>query len=91
MIVMLNDAQKSVDVGIGKGFKPLFVTDTFNGSENFMASYTVFKLLGEAMVQFTERLLKTSATKTFKGLRTAINPSKGIETAKTSKNEVPEN
>ena len=86
---MLNDAQKSVDIDVSKGFKSLFVTNKFDGSEDFMVSDAVLDLVGEAMVEFRERLLKTTP-KTFKELMKTITPPKGVKTAKPSKNEAPE-
>lgn len=43
-MMMLNDAQKSVDNDDSKSFKSLFVTNKFYGSKNFMVSDAVIKL-----------------------------------------------
>ena len=61
MIVMLNYAQKSVDIDVSKGFW-IFICyiNKFDGLGNFMVSDAVLNLVGEAMVEFRERLLKTS-------------------------------
>ena len=89
-IVMLNDAQKSVDIDVSKGFKSLFVTNKFDGSEDFMVSDAVLDLVGEAMVEFRERLLKTTPPKTIKELMKTITPPKVVKTDKPSKNVAPE-
>ena len=44
IMMMLNDAQKSVDNDDSKSFKSLFVTNKFYGSKNFMVSDAVIKL-----------------------------------------------
>ena len=90
MMVMLNDTQKSVDIDVSKGFKSLFLTNKFDGSEDFMVSDAVLDLVGKAMVGFRERLLKTTPPKTIKELIKTITPPKGVKTAKPSKNEAPE-
>ena len=55
-----------------------------------MVSDAVLDLVGEAMVEFRERLLKTTPPKTIKELMKTITPPKGVKTAKPSKNEAPE-
>ena len=79
-MVMLND------IGVSKGFKSLFVTNKFYGSDDFMVSDAVLDLVGEAIVEFREKLLKTTP-KTIKELMKTITPPNA---AKLSKNEAPE-
>ena len=86
---MLNDAQKSVDIDVSKGFKSLFVVNKFNGSEDFMIFDVVFNLDSETIVEFRKILLKTTPYQTIKELMRTITQPKGVKTAKRSKNEAP--
>ena len=86
---MLNDAQKSVDIDVSKGFKSLFVINKFNGSKDFMIFDVVFNLDGETIVEFRKVLLKTTPYQTIKELMRTITQPKGVKTAKPSKNEAP--
>lgn len=78
------DVQKSVDAGVGKSFKSLFVIyNNFDGLEDFIVLDGVFNLVGEAMVEFIEILLKTTPSKTIKELMRMITQPKGVKTAKS--------
>ena len=80
------DVQKSVDAGVSKNFKSLFVIyNNFDGSEDFMVLGGVFNLVGEAMVEFIEILLETTPSKTIKELMRMITQPKGVKTAKPSR------
>ena len=50
----------------------------------------VLNLVGEAMVEFRESLLKTAPPKLMKELIKTIIPPKGVKTAKPSKYDAPE-
>ena len=90
MMKMLNDAHNLIDFDIGKGFKSLFVTNDFDGSEDYMVCDAIQELVGERMVEFREKLLKSTPPKTIKELMKSIKPPKGVKTKKLpSANEIP--
>ena len=89
-MVRINDAQKSAHIDVIKSFKSLIITNKFDRSEDFTVSDAVFSLVGEAMVEFRERLLKTTP-RTIKELMKTITPPKGVKAAKLWKSNVPEN
>ena len=52
MIQMLLGDQKETDVDFNAVFKGLFVTNVFDGSEDFLVSDKLFSLIGDDMLEY---------------------------------------
>ena len=60
-------------------FKSLFVTNAFNGSEDYLVSDKIMKLIGEEMIEFREKLMEKEPPSTLNELLKTITPPKGIK------------
>ena len=67
-----------VKIDAKRSFKRLFVTNAFDGSEDYLVSDKLFKLIGPQMIQFREELMKEKSTKDLEVLLKSITPPKGI-------------
>ena len=77
MMKMLNNAIKSVNIDCADGFKSLFVTNNFDGSEDFLVSDKIYNLVSTEMVKLREDLLNSVPPKNVKELMKTITPPKG--------------
>ena len=84
MMVMLADSWDSLTMDPVKCLKNNFVGNVFDGSEDFMVSYELFKIVGAEMVEFREALLKTTAPTTVEKLMKTITPPKGVRIRESS-------
>ena len=62
-----------------RAFKTLFVTNAFDGSEDYLVSDKLFQLVVPQLLEFREKLMKKSKSpKSFQELLRQIIPPKGI-------------
>ena len=59
VIRMAIAAWQKITVDCAWAFKTNFVTNSFNGSEDYMDSDKIFYIVGDEMLKFREKLLKT--------------------------------
>ena len=77
MIRMLYESNVSLEKDYAKEFKSLWVTNVSDGSENYLVSERVYKLVGTRMNDFRNQLMKTASPKNLKQLLKIITPPKG--------------
>ena len=82
MMKMLNNA-------IADAFKSVFVSNNFDGSEDFLLSDKIYNLVGTEMVKFKEDSLNSVPPKNVKELMKTITPPKGVKRRMPSKGEHP--
>ena len=80
MMRMLDVAWKSVlgRVDVDDRFKALWVTNNFDGSEDFLVSQKIMDLVGTEMIEYRKRLMEKESPKTLKQLISKIRPPKGV-------------
>ena len=61
-----------------RAFKQDFVTNAFNGSEDFLVSDRIFRLVDEDIIKFRKELLSKPPTKSLKDVVKNLIPPKGI-------------
>ena len=61
-----------------RAFKQNFVTNTFNGFEDFLVSDRIFRLVGEDMIKFRKKLLSKPPPKSLKDVVKNLILTKGI-------------
>ena len=79
MIRMLYESNVSLEKDYAKEFKSLWVTNVSDGSENYLVSERVYKLVGTRMNDFRNQLMKTASPKNLKQLLKMITPPKGVK------------
>merc|ERR1711971_621027 len=62
-----------------KAFKTNFMTNDLNGSEDFEVSSKLFKLVGQEVCEFREKLLQEPCPKDLEAMLKRITPPKGIK------------
>ena len=78
-IINLNlKAWRKVTVDYERAFKQNFVTNAFNGSEEFLVSVRIFRLVGEDMIKFKKELLSKPPPKSLKDVVKNVILPKGI-------------
>ena len=80
MMRMLDIAWKSVlgRVDVEDRFKALWVTNNFDGSEDFLVSQKIMDLVGTELIEYRKRLMEKESPKTLKQLMSKIRPPKGV-------------
>ena len=76
---MPSENQVSLDKDYAKEFKNLWVTNALDGSEDYLVSERVYKLMGTRMIDFRNQLMKTAGPKNLKQLLKMITPPKGVK------------
>ena len=76
---MLSENQVSLDKDYAKEFKNLWVTNALDGSEDYLVSERVYKLMGTRMIDFRNQPMKTASPKNLKQLLKMITPPKGVK------------
>ena len=71
-------AWNNITVDCPRAFQQNFVTSTFDGSEDFLVSDTIFSLVGNDMIAFREKLLHEPVPSNLKALVKNLVPPKGI-------------
>ena len=79
MTNMLLAAWKETDVDFTAVFKKLFVTNKFDGSEDFLVSDKLFSLIGDDMLEFCRQLLKSEVPINLQAVIRKFIPPKGIQ------------
>ena len=69
----------SLEKDYTKEFKSLWVTNALDGSEDYLVSERVYKLVGTRMTDFWNQLMKTASPKNLKQLLKMITPPKGVK------------
>ena len=59
IIRMLIESFKSLEINFANGFKALWVTNTLDGSEDYLVSEILMTLVGEKTKAFRDQLKKT--------------------------------
>ena len=67
-----------MSVDYERAFKQNFVTNTFDGSEDFLVSDRIFRLVGKDMIKFRKELLSKPPPKSLKDVVKNLIPPKGI-------------
>ena len=80
MIEMLLAAWKKTDVDFTAVFKKLFVTNAFDGSEDFMSD-KLFSLIGDEMLEYRRELLNSEVPAKLQAVIKKLIPPKGIRHA----------
>ena len=80
MMSMLLEAWESLQIDTKKEFKSLFVTNSLDGSEDYLVSDKPFSLVGEEMVAFLKELMSSNSSKTLKEVIRKLIPPKGVKT-----------
>ena len=79
MMRMLYESHVSLEKDYAKEFKGLWVTNALDGSEDYLVSERVCKLVGTRMTDFRYQLMKTASPKILKQLLKMITPPKGLK------------
>ena len=88
MINMLLAAWKETDVDFTAVFKKLFVTNKFNGSEDFLVSDKLFSFIGDDMSEFRRQLLNSEVAINLQAVIKKLIPPKGIQRNKIDGSEL---
>ena len=75
---MACDAFAEVKVDCNQAFKQLFITNSFDGNEDYLVSDKIYQLVGPKIVKFREQLLREKSPKDINELMKRITPPKGI-------------
>ena len=59
-------------------FKKLFVTNNFDGTEDYLVLEKLFKLIGDNMLEYCRQLLNLPVPKNLQSFMKQITPLKGI-------------
>ena len=79
MMKMLYESHVSLEKDYAKEFKSLWVTNALDGSEDYLVSERVYKLVGARMIDFRNQLMKTVSPENLKQLLKMITPPKGVK------------
>ena len=79
MMRMLYESHVSLEKDYAKEFKCLWITNALDGSEDYLLSERVYKLVGTRMIDFRNQLMKTASPKNRKQLLKMITPPKGVK------------
>ena len=79
MLRVLFERHVSLEKDHAKEFKSFWVTNALDGSENYLISERVYKLVGTRMIDFRNQLMKTASPKNIKQLLKLITPPKGVK------------
>ena len=78
IIDMTIKAWNKISVDYPRTFKQNFITCAFDGSEDYLVSDNIFRLVGEDMIEFRGSLLRESVPNTLKSVVKNMIPPKGI-------------
>ena len=74
MIRMLVESFNSLNIDISACYKVLWLTDKLDGSEDYLVSERMMRLVGGRLKEFREELMKTPSPKNLKDLMKLITP-----------------
>ena len=72
MIRMLVESFNSLNIDISACYKVLWLTDKLDGSEDYLVSERIMRLVGGRLKEFREELMKTPSPKHLKDLMKLI-------------------
>ena len=78
MIEMLLSAWSKIEVDTKAAFKSLFVTTALDGSEDYLVSDRLFRLVGKDMKLFKDGLMQSEMPATLQKVIQKVIPPKGI-------------
>ena len=78
MMSMLLKAWESLQTDIKREFKSLFVTNSLDGSEDYLVSNKLFSLIGEEMKTLRKELMSSNSSRTLKEVVRNLIPHKGV-------------
>lgn len=78
MMRMLVESFNSLNIDISARYKALWLTNKLDGSEDYLVSERIMRLVGERLKEFREELMKTPSPKNLKDLMKLITPPKGV-------------
>ena len=76
---MIATASNKLNVVHIRAFKTLFVTKSLDGSEDYLVSDRLFKLIGDSMVSFWKKLIKSEIPASLPAMVKKLIPPKGIK------------
>ena len=79
MMKMLNASLSRVSIDNEMAFKSECVTNALDGSEEYLVSDRIFRLVGESMREFRSSMIEAPVPKTIKEVIRKIIPPKGIK------------
>ena len=79
LMAMATDAFKNISLDNVNAFKSLFFTNALDGSEDYKVSDKIWKLVGNEMKIFRDKLMKTTSPKNLDELLKKITPPKGVK------------
>ena len=79
MMRILYESHVSFEKDYTKEFKSLWVTNVLDGSEHYLVSERVYKLVGTRMIVFQNQLMKIASPKNLKQLLKMIASPKGVK------------
>ena len=79
LMAMATDAFKNISVDNVNAFKNLFFTNALDGSEDYKVSDKIWKLVGNEMKIFRDKLMTENSPNTLDGLLKKITPPKGVK------------
>ena len=88
MIEMLFGAWKETDKGFNAIIKELFVTNAFDGPEDFLVSDKLFSLIGDDMLEYRRQLLKSEVPVNLQTVVKKLIPPKGIRCKNIEESEL---
>ena len=86
---MLYESHINLEKNYAKEFKSLWVTNALDGSEDYLVSERVYKLVGIRMIDFRNQLMKTASPKNLKQLFKMITLPKGVKWKDTEGSAAP--
>ena len=86
---MLYESHVNLEKNYAKEFKSLWVTNALDGSEDYLVSERVYKLVGIRMIDFRNQLMKTASPKNLKQLFKMITLPKGVKWKDTEGSAAP--
>ena len=77
------NSNKDVNIHVKSAFKSVWVTNTLDGSEDYLVSGKIFGLVGESMTSFRTEMIAKPPPKSIEELINSMIPPKGIRRGKT--------
>ena len=79
MMSILLKSWELLQIDTEREFKSLFVTNAFDGSDDYLVSDKLYALIGDEMVKFRKELMLSKPSKTLKEVVRKLIPPKGIK------------
>ena len=79
MMKMIVTVWNKLNVDHTRPFKTLFATNSLDGSEDYLVSDRLFKLIGDSMVSFRKRLIESEIPASLPAVVKKLIPPKGIK------------